>query len=209
MPVFNKIGYAGQQKTLYHATNLESAIRIMLQQRFNPGKGGLFGKGIYYAETKEEAIRRSLRGGEAVLCCVVCVGESLYICGCDPQMTPEKLAESNCDSVFGENTSNQWREYVIYDSRKIKSIDCITHPTLNLLTQQVDIRDALEKRFRLCDEMETPDDTLKEKSPALETQMSDQFRRNYPISFLPLHDFISCILSDRILVHELRGISEC
>jgi hypothetical protein len=45
----SKTGHRGEVKTLFHATSVDSATKIMLSQQFGAGSGGNYGAGLYLA----------------------------------------------------------------------------------------------------------------------------------------------------------------
>jgi hypothetical protein len=89
-----------------------------------PGKGGLFGGGMYFAATPEIAMYKQakdgFRMGAAILLTVlVDFGDALVIEGSAHNMTNEILNARGCQSVFGrQNPASGW-EYVVYDSDRI------------------------------------------------------------------------------------------
>jgi hypothetical protein len=89
-----------------------------------PGNGGMYGPGIYFADSKDIAMKKQqrdgvLRGIAIVLTLRVDFGDALVVEGSYGHMTPEILKARGCQSVKGRRTPISGWEFVLYDSSRI------------------------------------------------------------------------------------------
>lgn len=107
--------------TLYHATSLEIAFKIMCEG-FRPGSKGLFGAGIYFADSKAAAAYKSAHSNDAFVVAQVYMGKALIVEGPRYTLNEAQILELGCDSVKGRKTSNSDWEYVVYHPMKVRPL---------------------------------------------------------------------------------------
>jgi hypothetical protein len=111
--------------TLYHVTTWDRAQQIVNAQRMYPGSNGLFGAGIYLAETSAAAFEKARcdgRPGTTVLAVVVNLGTALVVEGAWYSCNSTAVSSRGCRSVKGRSHSGAKWEFVIYDDSPIISI---------------------------------------------------------------------------------------
>ncbi len=113
--------------TLYHATNCDAARSIMRDEGLMPGRGGKLGPAVYFAETPEDARRKSQNGKEVVLEVHVELGNTLFV-SAEEDFDYGWLAKRGYDSVCLDergSTGSVWAVFVPRDRRfsdQIRSI---------------------------------------------------------------------------------------
>jgi hypothetical protein len=128
--------YTSEKLVLYHATNREAAIAIARTRQMQPGMGGLFGPGIYFAETPEIARFKSQHGNGsawAMVTAEVDLGVPLIITGENQTMDLKILRTMGRDSVIGKRHARSALEFVVYESSRVKleRIDILTRGPLD------------------------------------------------------------------------------
>jgi hypothetical protein len=108
---------------LYHATNREAAIAISHTQQMQPGMSGLFGPGIYFAETPEIARFKSQYDNGSVWAIVtaeVDLGVPLIVTGENQCIDLKILRMMGRDSVIGKRHARSALEFVVYESSRVE-----------------------------------------------------------------------------------------
>jgi hypothetical protein len=108
--------------TLYHATSTEAAKKIMEEKCFKPGKGGMFGAAMYFADKKQTARHKAAQGNDAIIVANVNMGKALIVEGPKHDLNIEQVKELGCDSVLGRSSSYAEWEYVVYDPSRIEPL---------------------------------------------------------------------------------------
>ncbi len=72
-------GHHGKQMILNHVTNYSAANFILESRKMITGKTGWFGAGIYFAETKEECLKKTRHGKDFMITVKVTLGKSMVI----------------------------------------------------------------------------------------------------------------------------------
>ena len=108
---------------LYHQTD-EDSYKKIVADRMRPGKDGIAGGGVYFAETPEETAHKAHHKG-VMLECKVVLGKVKEIChrpgDTSIPITFESLTKGGHDSVkIVGRTSGV--EYVVYNSDQVLSI---------------------------------------------------------------------------------------
>jgi hypothetical protein len=112
-------------KTVDHATNLEAGKNIFREGRMRPGTGGMWGPGIYFADSIQAARHKSRHGNEVVVMVTADFGTALVADCALSNTTPISLTNTGCQSVMGRgNPSSDW-EYVLFDSSRITLVKMI------------------------------------------------------------------------------------
>ena len=108
-------GYKGRIVHLFHVTSAEAAKLIVNSLMMIPGSKGLFGAGIYFAETYEIAeTRKALHHGACIEADVM-LGFSLVCRQKMYDMNYETLRKTyGCHSVKGDKGAVNFVEYVVY-----------------------------------------------------------------------------------------------
>ena len=105
-------GFEGLILMLYHVTDTGSANAIEASQKMIPGKAGMLGAGIYFADSEEAAAKKALHTG-VVLKCLVRVGRIMVLTReHNYGITPDMLARLSVDSIKGVEY-NTGSEYVV------------------------------------------------------------------------------------------------
>ncbi len=117
-------GHKGRTKILYHVTSTTAAQSIESSQQMNKGKSGMFGAGIYFAESPAICKTKAHFHG-ATIQATVELGKSLICYQPCPKMDYSTLTTKySCDSVKGVGcVSNP--EYCVYQSIQVKNIKII------------------------------------------------------------------------------------
>lgn len=113
----------GDVYTLFHQTDLTSAEQIILTQTMRPGTSGLFGPGIYFANTIEATDHKCRRTG-VYLIADVDLGKIIKITKkqvTSHQIDPSKIPSQGYDSIEGRRLKTG-REYVVFDPNRVKNI---------------------------------------------------------------------------------------
>jgi len=110
--------------TLFHATTKSAADSIMKSKVFRPGKGGMFGAAMYFADNKKAAMHKAAHGVQAIITANVKMGKALVVEGPKYDLTAEQIKELGCDTVFGRSSPSADWEYVVYDPSRIEPFLC-------------------------------------------------------------------------------------
>ena len=113
---------------LYHGTS-EKAAKIIVQRGFMlPRRAGMFGKGIYFADTPLKSLQYTQQDGRGVmLVCDVALGNSMVKHSADNTLEtesqkfkrgfiPRLLGQKSFDSVTAGKLAVRVPEYVVYNS---------------------------------------------------------------------------------------------
>jgi hypothetical protein len=110
-------------RTVYHCTSRPAAQAIQAQKVMRPGRSGLFGPAIYFADTQQAARHKcghhdsSGPQYDVVIPATVNFGKALVLQGtCWKSMNAAKLAQYGCHCVKGRSHVGADWEYVIYHS---------------------------------------------------------------------------------------------
>jgi len=106
--------------TLYHVTDQKAADAIAKSQRMIRGSAGMFGGGIYFAESVKSANYKSEHKGGWVITARVLVGKEHVVSGAsDGTFDFRKLQQMKCDSVWAPKGSGRYgggeSERVVYN----------------------------------------------------------------------------------------------
>jgi hypothetical protein len=108
-------------KTLYHCTNRFAAGSIRYSGDFEPGRKGMFGPGIYFAESARAARTKS-RHATADDCVVITahvwLGFMLEVPCAMNDLTMKDVYDYGCHSIHGK-TRSTGDEYVIFEPRNV------------------------------------------------------------------------------------------
>jgi hypothetical protein len=110
-------------RTLYHCTDRDSARSIMSNMQFKPGKPGMFGEGIYFAATPEQARAKAKIAGiedGVTITADVFLGFVLEVPAARNSLTKEEVYEHGCHSVHGITDSGD--DYVVFKPDSIQKI---------------------------------------------------------------------------------------
>lgn len=114
-----------QVRILFHATNTQAGESIMNSRKMIPGRGGLFGPGIYFAKTQAICEYRALHGSNYLITALVYLGFSLRIkSGHIPEyrnFSYQNLKMSGYDSVIAGQKRR--KEFVVYLSENVVVLD--------------------------------------------------------------------------------------
>lgn len=117
--------------SLIHQTDKASAESIVSSQNMIPGSGGLYGPGIYFANTIEACDAKALRKG-VYLIADVYLGKVMKISKKkalslrlhkDPEAS-KKIRNKGYNSIYGHKQATG-REYIVFDSERVKNIKYI------------------------------------------------------------------------------------
>lgn len=111
------------RRSLIHQTDVRSAEAIVRSQRFNPGTGGLYGGGIYFANTIEACDGKALHKG-VYLIADVYLGRTKAFTKSEVvknKVDPQKILSDGYHSVVGTKMKTG-REFVVYDPDRVKNI---------------------------------------------------------------------------------------
>ena len=102
---------------LYHVTDWASVSSIRREGRMRPGLSGMFGPGIYFAESSHEASRKAHKHG-AIIKALVHVGRMLVLDDTNSSLSPSELHNKGFNSVKAvEHLSGV--EYIVYNSEDV------------------------------------------------------------------------------------------
>eukprot|EP01084_Bolivina_argentea_P268207 455484_1 len=120
--------------TLYHVTDEKSAESIFKQNKMKCGSKGMFGGGIYFAETPKNAHYKALRTGVLITAKVFVGNEYNAKDGSAGSFDFKSLQQLKFDSVYAPNGSGSGAaERVVYNSDQVYLIKKETYkppPTL-------------------------------------------------------------------------------
>lgn len=111
------------RRSLIHQTDKAAAEAIVKSQKMIPGTGGLYGGGIYFANTIEACDGKALRKG-VYLMADVYLGRTKAFKKADViknPVDPQKILSDGYHSVVGTKMATG-REFVIYDPDRVKNI---------------------------------------------------------------------------------------
>lgn len=109
--------------TLFHQTDLSSADKIISTQTMLPGSKGLFGAGIYFANTLEATDYKAARRG-VYLIAEVNLGKTFEVRKKDvtsKKIDVTQIRSQGYDSIFGHGLKSG-REYVVFNSNQVSHI---------------------------------------------------------------------------------------
>jgi hypothetical protein len=109
---------------VYHCTNHRAALQILAQGVFRPGTSGLFGAGIYFAESEASARHKAAHDGSgdgAIIRADVDFGWAAVYEG-GRRLTAAAISAQGCQSVKGRSSSGADWEYVVFDSSRIELV---------------------------------------------------------------------------------------
>jgi hypothetical protein len=109
-------------KRLYHATSSEAGARIGTQRKIVAGLFGMFGAGIYFADTPEAARPKSQHGDTVIVTADVDMGRSLVLDSPSNGLTLDRVRQLGCDSVKGRSSARALWDYVVFESSRITLI---------------------------------------------------------------------------------------
>jgi len=129
---FGKHKFLGLRK-LFHFTKRETAELILKTKTFKPGSSGLFGAGMYFAESIEIAqhkvnpsvVSQNEINAGATVKALVDMGTALIIEGPRCDLTGDEVHSLGCDTVLARSSSKADWEYVVYDPKRITPIRII------------------------------------------------------------------------------------
>jgi hypothetical protein len=119
------------RKRLYHATSGAAGEAILQSRQMHPGKEGLFGGAIYFADSPESARIKSRADGTSVPHSIVIVadvdlGVAVVFEGGRSDMNIAKLRNDyNCNSVKGRASPTSKWEFIVYDPSVITVVALI------------------------------------------------------------------------------------
>ena len=117
-------GYKYRTAILYHVTSSESAKKIVNSGKMYRGASGIFGGGIYFSDTIENAYSTTIYTDAEIVASVV-LGFSLICRQNDSSLTYTKLKNTyGCDSVKGIDCVNT-PQYVVYNWGQINILKVI------------------------------------------------------------------------------------
>lgn len=111
------------RRSLIHQTDKAAAEAIVKSQKMIPGTGGLYGGGIYFANTIEACDGKALRKG-VYLIADVYLGRTKAFEKKEvvkKPLNPQKILSDGYHSVVGIKMATG-REFVVYDPERVKNI---------------------------------------------------------------------------------------
>jgi hypothetical protein len=99
----------------FHGTSEDAARSIGTSDFRLPGHGGLFGKGLYFADAaaKSNGYSHANSSGEKIMMlCRVILGKTLQVAGTD-RHGEDRIAGTDYDSLQGKTN---YREFLVYDN---------------------------------------------------------------------------------------------
>jgi hypothetical protein len=106
-------------KRLYHATSRKAGASIYDQKKMLAGRNGMFGAGIYFAETKEVARLKSRNGPDIIVTSDVNMGRALVLESPSNSMTLARLHFLGCNSIQGRSSPRCNWEFVVFESWRV------------------------------------------------------------------------------------------
>jgi hypothetical protein len=119
-------------RRVYHCTNHRAAAQIRAQGVFRPGISGLFGAGIYFAESEASARSKAAHDGsgdDAIIEVNVDFGWAAVYEGRQSQLTAADISAQGCQSVKGRRSIGAAWEYVVFDSSQIEILRTTGQPS--------------------------------------------------------------------------------
>jgi uncharacterized membrane protein YgcG len=117
-------GYPGRTRTLFHMTDEDAARLISRSQTFRPGTSGMFGAGIYFAQSPEDCKGKAHKVG-AVLRAEVSLGRSLVCKRAQTHLDARTLEGYSCQSVKGVAPAVSRDEFAVFDSEQVSDIKVV------------------------------------------------------------------------------------
>ena len=111
-------GHRGRRWTLFHMTDEDAARSIARSQTFRPGTSGMFGAGIYFAQSESDCKGKAHKVG-AVLRAKVALGRSLVCKSAQTRLDARTLAGYGCHSVKGTAPAVSRDEYAVFDPEQV------------------------------------------------------------------------------------------
>jgi hypothetical protein len=118
-------GYPGRTRTLFHMTDEDAARLISRSQTFRPGTSGMFGAGIYFAQSPEDCKGKAHKVG-AVLRAEVSLGRSLVCKSAQRHLDARTLEGYSCQSVKGVAPAVSRDEFAVFDSEQVRDIKVVS-----------------------------------------------------------------------------------
>jgi hypothetical protein len=118
-------GLPGRTAILYHMTDETAGKAITASQQFHPGPKGMFGAGIYFAQSEKDCVGKAQHDkskGTAVLTAKVKLGRSLVCKASASQLTLATVKKYDCTSAKGDTPAVSRPEYVVYEPWQVTSI---------------------------------------------------------------------------------------
>jgi hypothetical protein len=106
------------QKRLYHATSATAATEISRTKQMVAGRDGMFGGGIYFADSIESALHKA-RYKEFIIEARVDLGRALVVEAPDRNLDLNAIREVGCHSVKGRGFSQAEWEYIVFESSRV------------------------------------------------------------------------------------------
>jgi hypothetical protein len=106
-------------------TNREAGAQIYTDHMMKAGTCGLFGPGIYFADSPEHARHKAAHDGgrdDILITADVDCGCALIFNTGDRNMTPEKVRAEGCNSIKGRSCSTAAWEYIVFEPHRISLV---------------------------------------------------------------------------------------
>ena len=115
---------------LFHGTR-PKYFNVIMEEGFEVGKGGMFGKGIYFAKNSTKSLQyykeewndkiQAMLEVKSLLLCEVLLGKKKYVSEALPRMTHEKIKAEGYDSIHAKAADGFLRndEYIVYDADQV------------------------------------------------------------------------------------------
>jgi hypothetical protein len=125
-PNTSKTSNPQEVRTLYHATSRHAAQEIQSSGEMKPGTRGMYGAGMYFASTKEDARRKARfdgSGEDMLITADVWVGCMLEVRSPMGHLTGELVRSYGCHSVHGIGGNGD--EFVVFRPHRIRLMSCV------------------------------------------------------------------------------------
>jgi hypothetical protein len=109
-------------RTLYHATSQTAGANIFRSGRMFAGAMGMFGGGIYFAESEADARHKAIldQSGDVVLIIAeVDLGRALVLQRPANYMTLAQVQAAGCASIKGRRAPTAGWEFVVYEPHRV------------------------------------------------------------------------------------------
>jgi hypothetical protein len=109
-------------KKLFHCTNSSAYAAIISQGQMRPGPSGMFGAGIYFADSESAARHKCQHHDsrdDAIIIATVDMGRALRLEAPDNSMNLSRLRSLGCNSIKGRRSRQADWEYVVYESNRV------------------------------------------------------------------------------------------
>lgn len=120
-------------KILYHATSEDAWIKISKEKTLKPGRDGMLGAGIYFAETPEAALFKATKK-EVVLIAKVNVGKPYVVRDKSRKFTAKDIKRYKCNSVNSQ-VQGKDPEWMVFDPKRVKEIKFLKKTDLGRYNQ--------------------------------------------------------------------------